>query len=471
MKKTPKIKKKQATTLIYIVVFIVVFFVIIFLSFRNFWSGLTTDEQRIENESSVARINILSGGPRISETDAFSRTIEDGEGLTENTTITTDSISRAVIATIDNTIYVLDRNTRVQIADEGHLVLDAGRIFTIVFEYSGQFNRNINSENIENIISSGEIMFTKDGESTLNTEVLKGKTIIKSINTNGEASETEVASAEAITIEFNKTYQPSDLSALKSTSSINLEEEFIILQQCITKKANEILTGENHTRSNFIKNRLDEFVDCVGEIKGVEFDTDNTANTSLAANNQNQLINESKKTAPIVNAVSLTPSGTNYKCTWSAMGEEIEGYEYSVGTSQGAINFKNWSKTTDTGATINSSSMEYLSQYFCNVRAVNQYGKSDVVSSSGVLYDNSSGSISITSQPPGTVTGSVTGINVDSEDLIVEIYVRNAEGKYSDGSNLLDTIYWVSATKSPNGSGFTWTSSISFSGDFSGGNV
>ncbi|MFH1849443.1 MAG: hypothetical protein ABH879_04625 [archaeon] len=74
---------------------------------------------------------------------------------------------------------------------------------------------------------------------------------------------------------------------------------------------------------------------------------------------------------------------------WTASDElsGISGYEYSIGTSPGATDIRNWTKTSSGSATVYGLSLVDLQTYYWNVRAYDRLGYYAQNSSDGVTLD------------------------------------------------------------------------------------
>ncbi len=455
----PTIKKQHAKLLIGITVALVMIAAIIFIASRTISSSNDISPTG-QNPQSAANISIVEGAPRVEKFGRISRTVNENEEISKGDVITTDGISRAIIVFSNNSTILIDTNSRVEIKNiqtgdspEISLYQMKGSIFV---RGEGSVEPGLK------VLILTDFSSLELGESRANTiltdetyyiENRKGMISLKILNeseTLGEYNLDENATLEINTAEIEN-YSNEYIEENVSFTASPEETFWYKLIDCVDYKISDILSQGNFEKKNYLKNKINQLTVCPTEIREEEFDklNDDKLSEAEAAAAKQEL--EKKKNPPQITAIEDSGSISNdltqidkISCTWSATGESIKGYEYSVGTSQGATDMKSWTATTNLSVTVSDVGMVYGEKYYCNVKAISDYGTSQVKSSNGVAFDDSNiTGVSVNTSFPGTITGDVEWDEFyDLDDYIVKIYVKNSANKYSNGTEWLDSLTW-----------------------------
>jgi len=482
----PKLKKKHAILIIVLAISLITLFLIIFIVSRQGGENAsgTTDDNFYENS---AKIFILEGAPRVEKLGKISRTIQSGEIIAKDDVIVTDDISRAIILFTSNSSILIDRNTKLKIneiqtsnASFTKISLLNGSIFSRTEEgiYQGQnYEVKISNLVISSMGTRFESSISQDGK--ISNSVFKGKIKLININNNDEIIG-EIEVNQNTNIEFRKD-EIENLNTAKLNSYvkpfdadtiIDLKDENIFFKQliiCIDANISDILRSGNATKSAYLQNRGNDLVVCIKKVYEKILEKYNAVALEQAQNLYTTKATNQKKQPPELIKVSDQYNLTledKLTCSWSATGEEITGYEYSITSDSGSI-LINWTATTSTTITLTNIGMKYGDQYYCNVKAIGKYGTSSMKSSDGITFDNKTATIAITldpnSGPPDAIFGKIDLGDFDNDtDLIVKVYLKNIENKYYDGTDWQDSIYWHETTKKPGTGSFTWKTNTIF---------
>jgi hypothetical protein len=382
----------------------------------------------------------------------------------------------------DNTYITLDYNTVVEIksiqqGDESstELIIKVGTVYVRVTDnglYEPSFELSSEFTKVQSNSSRYEVLGTEAGE--LKLTVLNGEVTVKTFTEESESDGVLVESGKEVTV----TDSDNDLQRLIKESTQPSEDSWVKLYSCIDSNVSQMLQEGNNEKLNFIKNQADILINCVFEVEKEKYKDEEDKRAAEAKKKFSNDTQNLSQNAPEVTSVSATFNSESISCSWNTKGEDIQGYEYSIGTSAGKSDEFDWKETSSTAETINIPGLEYGSFYYCNVKALGKYGDSEVKSSEGLLYDNSSANIDSTSLtfPPGPVKGDVSFSNIDDDnDLKVEIYIQNSEGKYLDASGeWKSTQIFLSTSKSNssnNSFSFSTNSISGNSNDFDGGKL
>lgn len=465
----PKIKKQHAKLLISITVGLVLISVIIFVASRTIGSDNNLITNINENQS-AANINILEGAPRVEKFGRISRTINESEEVSKGDVIVTDGISRALIVFSNNSSIVIDTNSRIEIKNITTGEQPAIEIYQIKGSIFVRGETGV-EENLKVIVSTdiSTLEFVEArvkasiSDDSYKIESRKGVldlTTKQGTDTIGEYELEEAASLEITIAEIDK-YTSEFIDENVTYTAGDDDTYWQKLIDCIDYKISDILSQGNFEKKNYLKNKLNEITTCPKDIKDENFDKLNNEKLSEAEAAAAKQAIEEKKTPPKISAIddsgSISKDLTELdkiSCTWSATGEDIKGYEYSIGTSKGATDTKTWTAITDLSVVETNLGMVYGQSYYCNVKAESPYGTSEVKSSDGVIFDDSViSSVTATASFPGPITGNVNWSEYyDLEDYLVKVYIKNSAGKYSDATAWVDSLTWHETDITPNGS-------------------
>lgn len=473
--KIPTIKRKH----IYIIGGVTLFLLLI----AGFFLISSRINPRNSNSSETGSLGalptalILEGGGKLSKNSDFERTIQNNEAISEGDIISNDTISRSAIIFPTNSYLVSDIDSKIKINSikEGstiRLELLEGKTFIRVIDSGeGFYGIELNYDKLK--ISSKDARFY--------TQVIKDDKIIisvvkGSIKINLEDNEIgEVSENKIVTISLKDISSLNADNLSKATTTYTpVNDTFEKHISCIDGAVTTIVEDTNNKRDS-VKNDYQKLTECKDKQQESIFDEDEKKNRDEAIKKYQAEESKIKKVPPEVTAIDDQGEFTTtdeLKCTWKAKGDGLKGYEYSVGTVAGSTNVADWKSTTETSVVLNNIGMQYPKKYFCNVRAIGQFGTSSVKSTNGLSFDNSTATIQLdTPNFPGRVTGRINSITVTTvANLEVTFYIKRADGKYVDaGGNAVANQTMLSATI---GGGNNWASVATFADDgLSGGLV
>lgn len=471
IEKIKNIKIKKNTLIVLtagVVVFTIILLIVFFISRNN---QPRNAEEKFDN-SAFMTTYIYSGAPRIQKNELTSKTFNFSERVTDNSKILTDSISRGVVTFKNNSLILIDKDSEVDITRQGNDIkvsVIKGSAYLRV-EQNLNFTGNYGSINTDH--EDGRVVISYEDKVIFNQ--IRGKTIIDMDGDEGEV-------ADAQTLELNII----DLTSLeieslpsKIKSSTEDETEWGKTYKCIDNKITDLLIGGNATKEWYLNSEIDGLLDCKTKLDQASLDKLNDENLQKAQQQTNTEQTNQTKKPPVMKVVNDQGSFTTEDklvCTFSAEGEKIQNYEYSIGTAPGGTDIKTWTKSDSTSITASSLGMQYAKTYYCNARAINEYGKSDIKSTDGIIFDNSQATLTINAfNMPGKITGSVTYSGVTSDtDLVVKVYLKDGTtSKYSNGAEWVTNQILHDTNKTSGSSSFTWSSITTFNNaDFTSGTV
>lgn len=417
-------------------------------------------EEVLDQESQVeALLVVVKPNISIIREDETITVSDDEAELFDGDKVKTDETGLGYIIFSDNSLISFDKDTEIEINEyrdeDGSFVI---RIKQIIGRTWSRIENLLGKETdyeVETFNTVASVRGTKFGcdvtENATLCYVIKGSIKLKLKNVLDVEDE--------ITLEQGDSFENNDEEIKKITSYEELlelitgiEVEDPIWQEfidCLDTQVFSILSLDKYRVLNYlIEHRGD--INCGEVLSEEEVEEEGVTTTTTT-----KLVFPK----PSVDNVSISLDEELYSifCSWSA--QNATNYEVSVGTSGGSDDAGSWIATTSNNYTFGGLDLVSGNTYYCNVIASGKGGKTGVITSDGVYFDQSSGYFD-----PGytkifepcfgcmlydSIYGRGYYYNAPLDHFRVKFNIENDKAYYYDGSTWSKEVFWHDLSLEP----------------------